>query len=423
MHLLLLSCAALFLLIPGPGLAIEPAEVAVVANRFLPESVELAGYYMDKRGIPKDNLIRINVSNNEVCSRKDFDNYIAAPVRKFLLNRQGQGQIRCLVTIFGVPLKVESPELTKLKKIELTKLQVELMALQEQQKRYVDPQGVEAKRKQQQVDTLQARIKAINNEDQSAAVDSELALVKVASYPLQGWVTNPYFIGFQQKKLSVTKDEVLMVARLDGPLAKVVQRIVDDSLAAEKTGLDGIAYFDARWPPPDKQKQLDGYAFYDNSLHLAAERIRSRGKMQVVVNDKLETFQAGDAPNAALYAGWYSLSQYVDVFDWVPGAVGFHIASGECVTLRPGSGKGWCKRMLEDGAAATVGPVAEPYLTAFPIAELFFPILIDGDYTLVEAYFQSLPYLSWQMILVGDPLYRPFKNNKTKSPVLPTLHN
>jgi len=65
---------------------------------------------------------------------------------------------------------------------------------------------------------------------------------------------------------------------------------------------------------------------------------------------------------------------------------------------------------LEDGAAAVIGPVAEPYVQAFPVPELFFNFLTDGYYTLVEAYFLSLPYLSWQMVLVGDPLYRPFKN-------------
>ena len=61
------------------------------------------------------------------------------------------------------------------------------------------------------------------------------------------------------------------------------------------------------------------------------------------------------------------------------------------------------------GVAATLGPVGEPYLQAFPPPELFFSLLTDGYYTLVEVYFLSLPYLSWQMILVGDPLYRPFK--------------
>jgi hypothetical protein len=52
--------------------------------------------------------------------------------------------------------------------------------------------------------------------------------------------------------------------------------------------------------------------------------------------------------------------------------------------------------------------VGEPYVQAFPPPEIFFALLLDGSYTLVETYFLSLPSLSWQMVLVGDPLYRPF---------------
>jgi len=52
--------------------------------------------------------------------------------------------------------------------------------------------------------------------------------------------------------------------------------------------------------------------------------------------------------------------------------------------------------------------VGEPYVQAFPPPEIFFTLLLDGSYTLVETYFLSLPSLSWQMVLVGDPLYRPF---------------
>jgi hypothetical protein len=66
--------------------------------------------------------------------------------------------------------------------------------------------------------------------------------------------------------------------------------------------------------------------------------------------------------------------------------------------------------MLEKGVAATLGPVGEPYLNSFPPPELFFPILIRGDATLAETYALSNPFLSWKMVLIGDPLYRPFKH-------------
>jgi uncharacterized protein (TIGR03790 family) len=97
----------------------------------------------------------------------------------------------------------------------------------------------------------------------------------------------------------------------------------------------------------------------------------------------------------------------VDAFEWEPGAVGYHIASSECATLK-GDSQVWCKRMLEEGAAATLGPVDEPYVQAFPLPELFFGLLLEGHLSLAEVYALATPYWSWKMVLVGDPLYRPF---------------
>jgi hypothetical protein len=70
---------------------------------------------------------------------------------------------------------------------------------------------------------------------------------------------------------------------------------------------------------------------------------------------------------------------------------------------------GWVHGMLNDGAAATLGAVAEPYLTAFPPPQEFFPLLMTGKLTLAEVYWKTEPMTSWMMCLVGDPLYTPYK--------------
>jgi hypothetical protein len=64
--------------------------------------------------------------------------------------------------------------------------------------------------------------------------------------------------------------------------------------------------------------------------------------------------------------------------------------------------------MLEKGIAATIGPVGEPYVQAFPVPEVFFGLLLEGKATLAECYASSSPFLSWRMVLIGDPLYKPF---------------
>jgi uncharacterized protein (TIGR03790 family) len=396
----------LVLLTASSAFALLPSEVAVVANRFVEESVDLARYYMQQRGIPSENLIKIDTVAKESCSRKRYDKDIAQPVRRALAKMKN---IRALVTIYGVPLKVAAPELSRGEKKHIKKLHEQKKLLREQLKADEHQLAAEQKIIKAKISALDGEIKEIKKANYSAAVDSELSLVLAPEYDLKFWQSNPYFIGFAGQAVPIAKGSVLFVSRLDGSSVALVKRVIDDSLFAEKNGLSGSAYFDARWKKAKADKKLTGYALYDNSIHLAAQNVRKQALLPVVLDEQQSLFQPGSALDAALYCGWYSLGHYVDAFDWRRGAVGYHIASSECATLRGGSSQVWVKKMLEDGVAAAIGPVAEPYVQSFPIPELFFYYLTDGYYTLAEAYYLSLPYLSWRMVLIGDPLYRPFK--------------
>jgi uncharacterized protein (TIGR03790 family) len=399
----------------GQGFALEPEQILVLANKNAWGSVGLAKYYMEKRGIPKKNLLQLWVTDKEGCSREDYNRNVVPRVREFLQKNDPFGNVRCLVTLYGLPLKISPPEVTKEEKREVEELRAKQQKLSEALKALPKEEKERRKRFESELKKIRKRIETLTKTDYRSAFDSELALVRVENYHLSGWVPNPDFVGFKNKKLKISADKVLLVSRLDGPTEDVVKRIIDDSVEAEKEGLKGKAYFDARWPMPEegKGKQAgSGYGFYDRSIHLAAEKVMQSRRMPVVVNDKQELFQPGECPDAALYCGWYSLARYVDAFSWKPGAVGYHIASSECATLKGKESQVWCKRMLEKGVAATLGPVSEPYLQAFPIPEAFFGLLLDGRYTLVECYALTLPYLSWQMVLIGDPLYRPFKANE-----------
>ena len=406
---LLTAIALLFLCFPCQTFALQADEIVVIANDLYPDSVDLARYYMKARKIPKRNLLKIATTDRIHIDRDKYESEIAAPIRKFLDKKNFAGKIRCLVTLRGVPLRIDPPRLTGKAKKQVEKLAAEKKLLQQQLQKTAKEQSDTVSGLKGQISSLNQQIKILKKKDFRAAVDSELALLLVPDHPLKGWLPNPFFIGFAGKKLDISKDDVLFVSRLDAPTEKIVQRMIDDSIAVEAEGLMGTSYIDARWKKSQK-KNLQGYAFYDNSLHETAEYLRSIN-LPVVLDVGQKLFQPGEAPDAALYCGWYSHHQYVDAFEWQPGAVGYHIASSECGTLRAGKSQIWCKRMLEEGAAAVVGPVGEPYVQAFPIPVVFFKYLTDGYYNLVESYFLSLPYLSWQMVLVGDPLYRPFKNS------------
>ena len=403
------------LLFPLTAHALAPAEVVVVANRFVEGSVPLARYYMEQRGIPAENLIRVRTTDKETVSRRHYDSEIAKPVRKFLEKRGAAQPVGAVVLMWGMPLRVSAPVLTReqeREKAQLEQAREDLRAERRALQELTDEEATEDPKVRErtitgQIKVIDEALKAFSPGWSSASVDSELSLVMAGDYPLAGMLPNPYFYGNRSKQaeMPVGRDEVLAVSRLDGATQDIVRRVIDDTLYAEEHGLSGKAYFDARWPKPQSDN-ASGYAFYDQSLHLAAGWVRQKTQMPVIVEDTQKLFQPGEAPDAALYAGWYSLARYVDAFTWTRGAVGYHIASQECQSLR--RGQYWCKRMLDEGVAVTIGPVGEPYVQAYPVPEIFFGLLVEGSYSLAECYMMSLPWLSWKMVMVGDPLYRPF---------------
>jgi uncharacterized protein (TIGR03790 family) len=133
---LLLMAMVLVIVRPGGVMGLEPAEVAIVANRQVPEGVVLARYYARKRGIPQTHLIVLDLTTAETCSRDEYERWIATPVRDYLAAVTPPTRIRCLVLFYGVPLKVSG--------------------------------------------------------DQVASVDSELTVVKAVAAPVGGWIENPF---------------------------------------------------------------------------------------------------------------------------------------------------------------------------------------------------------------------------------------
>lgn len=243
-----------------------------------------------------------------------------------------------------------------------------------------------------------------------AAVDSELTLLMVENYPKVQWLPNPLNLRFDEEPaMQRFRQAVVMVGRLDGPTPEIARRLVDDALKIEQTGLTGTCYLDARGLQGPGQP--GSYAWYDAHLVRLAQLMKEHSHFKVVLDERPGLFLPGSCPNAALYCGWYSLAKYVASCAWRQGAVAYHVASAEATTLKKPGSQVWCKRLLEEGVAATLGPVAEPFLVAFPLPDDFFPLLMTGKRPLLEVYFRTVPQLSWQMILIGDPLYTPFKKD------------
>jgi uncharacterized protein (TIGR03790 family) len=244
---------------------------------------------------------------------------------------------------------------------------------------------------------LQTQIDRLAGRESLAAVDSELSMVLYEDYELCQWQPNEL-----KDRVFMMGSKTMMVSRLDGPSAQIAKGLVDKSMTAEKNGVKGKAYFDQRLAPDTKEQYW--MALYDNSVAEAAETVKNRTGWKTELESTPALFKEGQCPDTALYCGWYSLRKYIPSFTFVTGAIGYHIASFEAIHIRDANNSEWCANLLKNGITATLGPVAEPYLHAFPEPKAFFSELLDGS-CLVEAYYRTLPFNSWQIMLIGDPLY------------------
>jgi uncharacterized protein (TIGR03790 family) len=222
----------------------------------------------------------------------------------------------------------------------------------------------------------------------------------------------PNTLHYRARAAGVSAPPVVMVMRLDGPQKGTGRDIVVASLKAERDGLRGRMVIDSRGiAARDAKGAVNGYGQYDQTLRDLSKLVNRATTMPVTFDDRDAVFAAGTVKDVALYCGWYSLRNYVPAFTFQTGAVGFHVASFELVSLRNEGENGWVRGLLNDDIAATMGPVAEPYLSAFPPADQFFPLLMTGELTLAEVYWATTPMTSWMMSMIGDPLYKPFAKN------------
>jgi uncharacterized protein (TIGR03790 family) len=406
-HKHLIASLLTLLLLCSEVLALEPDEILIIANRNCSESLAIAQYYCAKRGVPEDNILTLPLGTelSYTITRTNYEKQLAEPIRERLLSLGSSGYINCLLTTYGVPIKVEGrgPLEGKADKLK------QLRKLAEQEKNRTEQlnnngPGKSAKQKEnanRKLLQLQSEIYRITGKETGASVDSELSMVLLGDYELYRWQPNT----LKNNTLGLSLN-TLMVCRLDGPDEGIAKRLVDKAINAEKTGLKGIAYIDSRGIADDRNLYSTGY--FDQSLRELAAFTRLRTNMVVKEERTDKLFAAGACPRTAIYCGWYSLRKYIDAFDFVDGAIGYHISSLEAVELRNPDSSQWCPAMLKDGITATLGAVAEPYLHSFPEPRAFFLELFNGR-CLVEAYYYTKPFNSWQLVLIGDPLYRPFK--------------
>jgi uncharacterized protein (TIGR03790 family) len=356
------------------------ARILILANRDDPDSLRIARHYAEARAVPPDNIIALALPLTETISWREFvatlwnplleqlvrDDWVDAiamattdPVgrRKYAPHSH---RIAALVVCRGVPLKVAHDE------------------------------------------TLYAEVLPFTRRGEfrtnAGAVDAELSLLALPNYPINAFVPNPLFQNEHPGEIELR--QVVKVSRLDGPTAADAMALVDHALEAERTGLLGRAYVDLSDRDPVGNAWLETAARQLTALNFDTDVDREPATLPATTRI--------DAP--AIYFGWYAGELNgpfaLPGFRFPPGAIALHIHSYSATTMRSATA-GWTGPFVARGVTATVGNVNEPYLQFTHRPDLLLRALARGA-TWVDAGYFSLQALSWQEILIGDPLYRPF---------------
>ena len=355
---------------------LAPATI-VVFNKDVPESVELAKFYAQKRDIAQDHLVGLSISKTEEISRDEYDTMIRDPLRVVFKERGwwklneprggpisvANNSIRFVAIIKGVPLKIRAA---------------------------ADYPGDKPGRP------------PIGNRN-DASVDSEVAALGAFANQISGPLPNPYFQSYRAIA-EAENSAVLLVCRLDAPQVATVRRMITDAVETEKAGLCGRAYIDGA------HNSTGGLGVGDAWLVEVRDQLHKAG-VPLIYEDTAEIFpNSYPMTDCALYYGWYAATVAGPFsqpdFQFAPGAVAVHIQSFSASTLHDENAN-WAGPLLTKGAAATIGNVYEPYLQLTAHLNVFNDRLLHG-FTFAESAYMSAPTLSWMSVMVGDPLYRPY---------------
>jgi len=356
-----LALTLLFLPVAAPALRAQTGQqVLLVVNGSDPVSRQVADYYRPRRSVPLKNVCVLQSDLGEEITWEAYVVRVERPIADCLRKNGLSEKILYIVLAMGAPLKIQGggSHLTA----------------------------------------------------EYASVDSELTLLygkmKGATFVRQGTVPNPFF-GQRDAPFQHPRFPIYLVTRLAAYDLAGVKAMIDRSLAARNRGKFVI---DWNGPNGDGQHWLQTAA-----MLLPPGRVVSDGTPKVLYDQK----------EVIGYASWGSNDDNRKRrwlgFQWLPGAIATEFVSTNARTLkRPpddwtlttyedrqhffaGSPQSLSADLLQEGATGVSGNVYEPYLSGCVRPDYLLPAYYQGR-NLAESYYLAMPYLSWQGVVLGDPL-------------------
>lgn len=396
-------------------------EVLVIYNSNIPESADLANYYMaPETGRAIDPAYQLalpladaasftpNIPRDSTGGVIDFQDEVLTPIKAFLDdagNAAIKSNAKYLLLIKGVPHQIDGHE--------------------------------------DYTSTLTLTT--------CSSVDSELCvLYSYGSFPNGGyvwngdvyegfsegdpnsfmWATNATFSHGQFKTRDInggTYDLDYLVGRIDAYTYDEAKLIIDRSLAAGTSG-SGWTIFDSTQGRKPLDTMVDPVwpAKKDNDLLSGLELFNAAGA-SVFADVTNATIDAGDAAllppgfvNSLIgYAGWGvnhggdgwpHASEYILMdlnWNYLPGAcwMSYESYNGTAFSEPPNRrGQGQIADFFRMGGTCAIGNVWEPYTIGVGDERWVFDRYINHGDRWIEAAYKGLRLLSWQEVVVGDPL-------------------
>lgn len=368
---------------PLPALAQSPENVAVVINDASADSQRIGEYYARVRGLPAANVLRIKTTTDDSIERQAYVRTIETPLGAAIGRAGLQDRVLYLVLTKGIPLRIAGTA------------------------------GLDGT---------------------SASVDSELTLLYRRMtgqvVPTGGHIENPYFLGGREltaaSRFSRRAHDIYLVTRLDAFTVAEALALVDRAQQPETEGRIVL----------DQRVAATGPQSGDEWLARAAERLTQAGHgARVVLEETARPARdtVRDAGPLLGYYAWGSADPENRVrrvgMGFTPGAIAANLTSFDARTFRepPASWQPsastdtsdwWASSsdsligdLIRDGVTGVSGQVGEAYVLGAVRPDILFPAYLAG-YNLAEAYYMATATLSWQLIVVGDPLAAPFARER-----------
>jgi uncharacterized protein (TIGR03790 family) len=350
------------LLLAAPAASAQSgAQVLLVVNRRSQDSLRIAEYYRPRRSVPVANVCYLEATAEEEINWDTYLAEIERPISACLANGGLRDKILYIVTTLGVPLKISG-----------------------------GGSGAAA---------------------EYSSVDSELALLygkmTGSKFPRAGGAPNPFFMQ-RDAPFEHSRFPIYLVTRLAAWDLADVKAMIDRSLAARNRGKFVI---DAGPGGGEGNNWLRTAA-----MLLPAARV-TLDETESILYDRRDVigYAAWGSNDAGRKRRWLG-------FQWLPGAIATEFVSTDARTLkRPPetwtfggpwndpshmfgtSAQGLSADYIHEGATGVSGNAYEPFLGGCVRPDYLLPAYYQGR-TLAESYYQALPLLSWQGVVLGDPL-------------------